>query len=164
MGMVSLKSMAHDDEALYDLCKGMPDDYEPPEYPSGLQFMLTRADLGKAGGGDGEPGDSMRFSAMGEVTSIVKRIDGCRIELSLTRLAGEDGKFFDLETPSCVCLCEDELEKLDLDADCERGDTLHLIGAARLEQTSSTEWGGDMATLQVTDLTYEDESEEAREG
>ena len=51
-----------------------------------------------------------------------------------------------------------------LEADCERGDTIHLIGTVRVESVSSTEWGGDRVTLQVTELTYaEDESSEARD-
>lgn len=153
--------MAHDDEQLFDLSKGMGKDYEPPEYPGGLCFSISREDLERVGGEGGEPGHTMSFSAMGEVTSIFKNMDGARIELQVGELAGEDGKFFDLDQPAYLCLCGPELEKMDLDADCERGDTIHLIGMARLESSASTEYA-DMVTLQVTDLTFEDESTESR--
>lgn len=165
MALRQLHDMAHDDDRLYDLSKGMPDDYEPPEYPGGLCFSLTKEDLAKAGADGGEPGATMRFSAMGEVTSIFKGIDDCRIELEITQFAGEDGKFFEPSQPGCICLCGPELEKMDLEADCERGDLIHLIGTARMESSSSTEWGGDMVCLQITELTYaEDESQESRGG
>lgn len=162
--MRQLHDMAHDDDRLYDLSKGMPDDYEPPEYPPGLCFSLTKEDLAKAGADGGEPGATMRFSAMGEVTSIFKGMDDCRIELELHQFAGDDGKFFDLTGPASICLCGPELEKMDMEADCERGDTIHLIGTAQMQSSSSTEWGGDMVTLQITEMTYEDESRESREG
>ena len=164
MPLRNLVSLAHTDDELYDLSKGMPRDWEPPEFPSGLSLCLTKEDLAEAGGEGGEPGHTMNFSAMGEVTSIYKSIDECRIELQIGEFAGEDGKFFDLSSPAYMCLCGPELEKMDLDDDCERGDTIHLIGTARLDSTSSTEYGGDMVTLQITHLTFEDESSESREG
>lgn len=165
MAWASLVSLAHDDEEKYDLAKGLPDSWEPPDYPSGCCFSLTAADLAKAKAEGGDPGDSMRFSAMGEVTSIHKGVDTCRIELELTRFAGDDGKFFDLENPSHICLTQAELGKMDLDADCERGDTIHLVGTARMETSSSTEYGGETVGLQIVELGYvEDESGEAREG
>lgn len=163
MAFHKFASLAHDDDQLYDLAKGMGKDYEPPEYPSACQFTLSREDLEQAGADMGDPGETMKFSAMGEVTSIHKDMDGCRIELQLGEFAGEDGKFFDLSTPSYICLCGPELEKMDLDSDCERGDTIHLIGMARLERSSSTEFA-DQVTLQITDLTFEDESTESRMG
>jgi hypothetical protein len=168
----ALTSLEHDDEDRYDLEKGMPDGYEASDYPSGCCFQISKADLERAGCEGGEPGDTCRFSAMGEVTSIFKSMDGCRIEIELSQFAGEDGKFFALDTdadgvfPSApmICLCQRELEKMGLDADCERGDMIHLIGTARLESTSSTEYGGDMHCLQITELSCEDESTESRNG
>ena len=44
MALRSYADMRHDDEAMYDQMKGMPDSYEPPEYPSGLCFTV-RGDL-----------------------------------------------------------------------------------------------------------------------
>lgn len=164
MALRQFASLAHDDSDMYDMSKGMPDGYEPPEYPSGCCLSLSREDLAKAGAEEGEPGATMRFSAMGEVTSVFKGIDSCRIELQVGEFAGEDGKFFDLENPTYVCLCQTELEKMDLDADCERGDLIHLIGTARLESTSSTEYGGDMCSLQIIEMAFEDESQESRDG
>lgn len=164
MAWASLVSLAHDDEDKYDLGKGMPDSWEAPDYPTGCSFSLSAADLAKAKAEGGEPGDSMRFSAMGEATSIFKSLDGCRIEIEIGSFAGDDGKFFELESSTCICLTQSELEKMDLDAGCERGDTIHLIGTARMESASSTEYGGDRVCLQITELTFEDESEESREG
>ena len=165
MALRQFHDMSHDDEQLYELSKGMPDDYEPPEYPNSLQFTISQKDLERAGADGGDIGDTMRFSALAEVTSIFKGMDHCRIELQIDEFAGEDGKFFDPSFPGCICLCDPELEKLGLEADCERGDMIHLIGSARLESSSSTEWGGDMVTMQITELTYaEDESTESREG
>jgi hypothetical protein len=163
MALRSYSSMAHTDDQLYDLCKGMPDDWEPPEFPSGLQFSVKPKDLAKAGAEGGDPGDMMHFSAIGEVTSVYRGMNNCRIELALNEMAGEDGKFSDLEPPACIYLCEGDLEKLGLEADCDLGDTLHLIGTARLECMSSSEWG-EMVTLQIVELTVEDESSESREG
>lgn len=164
MALRNLASMAHTDDQIYDMSKGMPRDWEPPEYPSGLCLCITKEDLAEAGGEGGEPGHTMRFSAMGEVTSVFKSMDDCRIELEIKQFAGEDGKFFDLSQSAYVCLCGPEMEKMDLDDDCERGDTIHLIGAVQMQSMSSTEYGGDMVTLQITDLTFEDESAESREG
>jgi hypothetical protein len=162
--MKMLKSMAHDDEQLYDLAKGMPADYEPPEYPTGLQFSVTKEDLEKAGGEGGEPNATMRFSAMGKVTSTFKDRENCRIEVELTEFAGEDGKFFELSRTTTICFQGPELEKVELSDNAERGDMIHLIGTARVESVASHEAFGDMATLQVTELNYEDESAESREG
>lgn len=157
-----LADLKHDDETLYDLSKGMGPDYEPPEYPGGLQFSISEADLAKAGVTDPKPGDSGGFSAMATVTSIFQNSDNSRIEMELEQFAGEDGKLFGLATPAHLCLCGPELEKMGLEADCERGDTIHLIGKARVESCSSTEFSGEMICLQITDLGFEDESSEAR--
>lgn len=166
MAFRALKSMAHDDEDLYDLAKGMPDDYEPPEYPQGLSFSLSREDLEKIGGKGGEPGQTLRFSAMCCVSSLFRGIDSSRIELAVEMLAGDDGKYFDVEDepfPPTICLTGSELDKLGLEADAERGDLLHLFGTARLDSLSDTGYGGPRACLQITELDYEDESDEARE-
>lgn len=163
MALRSYADMSYSDDKLYDLSKGMGPDYEPPEFPYGLQFNVTPADLAKAGAEGGEPDDSMRFSAMGEVTSVYKGREHCRIEIRLDEFAGEDGKFFNLKAPASICFSEEELEKLDLEADCEIGDTIHLIGTARVESMSSSEFS-ESVVLQVTQLTCEDESDESRDG
>ena len=161
MALRTYTSMEHDDDQKHDLSKGMPRDWEPPDYPTGLQFSISKEDLEQASGSDsGKPDDTMRFAAMGEVTSIFLGREDCRIELEISQFAGEDGKFFDLDMPTHICLCGPDLEKLELDADCERGDMIHLIGTVRMESASSTEYGGDMVTLQITELSVEDESTE----
>jgi len=145
------------------MSKGMPEDYEPPEYPSGCCFMLCEADLEKAGlNVGGAIHATTRFSLMGEVTSVFEDANDCRVELCVKQFAGEDGKLFDLEMPGYICLRRSELDKLDIDADAERGDTLHLIGTARLESRSDTEYGGKSAALQIIEADVEDESQEAR--
>lgn len=165
MAFRQLHSMAHDDDQLYDMSQGMPEGYEPPEYPMGLIFDVKAEDLARCGCEGGEPGDTMDFAAMATVTSIYKDMDGCRIELELTDLAGEDGQFCELSEPGYICLCERCLERLELEADCERGDMIHLIGTARMASRSDTEFGGERCSLQITDLSYlEDESAESREG
>jgi hypothetical protein len=162
MAFAALQDMSYSDDELYD--RQSPE-WEPPMHPPGLMFSLAATDLEQAGCDGGDPGDSCRFSAMGEVTSIFKGTKDCRIEIELQQFAGEDGKFFDLSEPASICLCGPELEKMELEADCERGDLIHLIGEARLESQSSTEFGGDRCTLQITHLAaVEDESTESREG
>lgn len=164
MALRQFADMRHDEDKLYDLSKGMHEDYEPPEYPTGLCFCISKEALAQADGGDANPNDTMRFSAMGEVTSVFRGREESRIELQLVMFAGEDGKFFVLDDPAHLCLCGPDLEKMDLEDDAEMGDLLHLIGTARVESLSSNEWNGDMVSLQITDLTYEDESDESREG
>lgn len=162
----ALRSVGFDDEEKYDLAKKatLGADYEPPDYPSGLCFCISCGDLEKAEAVGGDPGDTMAFSAMGAVTNTYHDVDDCRIELELTEFAGDDGKFFELSMPAHICLTRAELEKIDLSSDAERDDTLHLIGTARLESKSSSEYGGEMCRLQITELNCEDESEESREG
>lgn len=171
MAMSRFADMAHDDEQLYELSKGMPDDYEPPEYPQGLCFTLPASVLEQVEAAGGDPGDTMRFSVMAEVTSVFRGMDDCRVELRITDFAGEDGQFIDLGddddmpwmAPS-LCLCEAELDKLGLEADCELGDTIHLMGTVRLESLSNDGFSGERARLQVTELSFvENESEESRE-
>jgi hypothetical protein len=163
MAFASLKSLAYNDEDHFEHLRKMTNGPELPEYPPGLCFSVPLSDLEAVGAEDGDPDDTMRFSAMGEVTNVFKGREDCRIELRLTEFAGEDGKFCELSVPPCICLCGPELEKMELEADCERGDTIHLIGTVRLESVSDSEYGGEMACLQITELTCEDESTEARE-
>ena len=166
-----LKSMAHDDEALYDMAKDMPAGYEPPEYPIGLSFTLPQSVLDEVGAEDGDPDDMLHFALMGEVISVFRGRDDSRVELRVTQFAGEDGRFVDVNdnedqpwlSPT-ICLCEPDLDKLDLEADCEIGDTLHLIGTVRLESVSNDGFSGEQVRLQITELTVEDESTESREG
>lgn len=153
--------MEYDDDDMID--RQQPDQPEPPAYPPNLAFSIDQEDLEKASGAGGSIGDIMPFSAMAEVTSVHQTQDGSRIELRMTQFAGEDGKFFDMKVPGHICFCDFELGRLDLDADCDVGDTIHLIGEARLDSSHRHEFGG-MSTLQVVKLTYEDESAESRQG
>jgi hypothetical protein len=148
-------------DRIMDQSKAGPDQ---PDYPPGLQFTISREDLGKFCEGDCAPGMTLRFAAMGTATSVMRDMDGCRIEVELGEMAGDDGKFVKMDSPPSVCLCGPEMEKIDLEEDCERGDMLHLIGTARVERTTSHEFGGDMVSLQIIELAVEDESEENRDG
>ena len=125
MSLRKLADLRYDDEELYDRSKGMPPDYEPPEYPGGMCFCISKDDLEKAGGGDIEPNATMPFSAMGEVTSTFQGRDNCRIEVEINEFAGADGKFFDLSSPACICFQGPELEKVELSGNAERGDMVH---------------------------------------
>ena len=78
MALRDLRSLAYDDDELYDKSRGMPDGWEPPEYPPGCCFSLPKADLMRMGGDGGRPGQTMRFSAMCEVTSVHDAIDDSR--------------------------------------------------------------------------------------
>lgn len=160
MALRQFHSIAHDDDEMYDRAKGMPDGYEPPEFPPGMQFTVAMSDLEKIDATGGDPGDTMHFMAMGTVTSIFRGMEDCRIEVEITQLAGEDGKFADLSNPSPIALCRSVLDKIGLDEDVERGDMLHLIGTVRLEDTMEHEFG-HRATLQIVELCeVEDESTE----
>jgi hypothetical protein len=165
MALRDLKSLAYDDEELWDHSKGVPDNYEPPEYPPGMCFCISKADLEKAGGNDAAPNQTMRFSAMGEVTSTFVGREDCRIEVELSQFAGEDGKFFDLSMPVHICFQSPELAKVEMSDNAETGDMVHLIGEARVESVSDSQFSeGPMVSLQITQMNYEDESEESREG
>lgn len=160
-----------------DILDRMTADYEPPSYPYGCQFRICEDDLEQVAGEPGDIGDTMKFAAMAEVTAVHQSADGSRVELKITDFAGEDGDFVQIKDEpegvddsapwlscGCVCLSQTELEKMGLEADCERGDLIHLVGELRLESISRTEQGGDVATLQITHLSYvEDESSESRE-
>lgn len=166
--------LEYDDD---DLLDRMSASYEPPSYPYGCQFSLAEDDLEQAAGEKGRVGDVMRFAAMAEVTSVYSGTKDSRIELKINEFAGDDGKFFEITKDigdkddftyqrfGCLCLGTPELQKMGLEADCELGDLIHLIGDAKLESVSRTEKGGDIASLQITRLTFaEDESTESQEG
>lgn len=156
----TMANMEYDDDDLLD--RRGDDETEGPMFPPNLRFCISEADLEKAVGAGGTIGDTLRFAAMAEVCSVHASTDGSRIELHLTEFAGEDGHFFDLETKGYIAFCDFELDRLDLDCDCEVGDLIHLIGEATLEAISRSEFG-EAATLQVVKLTYEDESDESRD-
>ena len=155
------KSMQYDDEDIYDRQSDSRPDV--PDYPVNLQFTIDEADLEKVGHAGGDIHQVMPFSAMGEVTSVHRSADGSRVELRLTQFAGADGKFIDLSMPGHICFCDYELDKLGIEADCDLGDLIHLIGEARLESTHKSDFA-QIATLQVVKLTFEDESDESRDG
>lgn len=161
MSYANPKSMEYSDDELLD--RYMGSEPEMPCFPPGLCFTLNKESLAEMGVEGIKPDEIMRFSAMGEVISIYAATDDCRIELELHELAGPDGKFHDMEMPAHICLCAAELEKMDMEADCERGDMIHLIGMARMKSRSESEFG-DSACFQIEELVAEDESEEAREG
>lgn len=157
----SPKDMALTDDQILDHLMGS--EGKVPDYPSSLMFSLDKATLETIGVAGIKPDDNMRFACMGEVTSIYASREDCRIELEVNEFAGPDGKFQDLERPAHLCLCGPELEKMDLDPDAERGDLIHLIGTARMESMMDSEFG-DNACFQITELTFEDESSESRDG
>jgi len=165
MALRQYTDMSYSDDDILD----MPaQDSDAPEYPCGLCFSISEDDLEKAGESEPEIGAKMRFSAMADVTSVMKYPDGERVELRITDFAGEDGKFFELSMPCCICLTDQELEKLCMDADCRpasddyEGDMLHMIGTVRIDGVARSEFGSSIR-LQITEMSVEDESEESRE-
>ena len=63
----------------------------------------------------------------------------------------------------CLSLADEELAKLDLDPDCEVGDTIHLCCLAKVTECSSRDTSDGpkrRIELQITDLAIEDESTE----
>jgi hypothetical protein len=66
-----------------------------------------------------------------------------------------------------LCLGKDELEKLDLDTDCEVGDTIHLFALAKVTSASQSELADGTTEyrieLQITHLGVEDENDENEE-
>ncbi len=67
----------------------------------------------------------------------------------------------------CISLGQDELEKLNMEADCEVGDYIHLVAMAKVTSVSQREeMDGDKncrIELQITHLGLENETEEAEE-
>ncbi len=157
----ALADIGYDDDEMLDRANAAAGPIDPPEYPFGCSFCLAEADLIKAAGEEGKPGDEMRFAAMAEVTSCHRGTSGDRVELEIKEFAGADGKFFELSQPGHISLTDRELGKMGLEADCEVGDLIHLIGDARLESVSRSSFG-ETANLQITKLSFEDESEEGR--
>lgn len=160
-GMQRLASMEYDDDEILDRMLDMQSDFEPPEYPVGLQFSMRREDLEQIVDGEFAPDHSMRFSAIGVATSVMQDREDCRIEMLLEHMAGPDGKFVEIENPPSIALTGPECEKLEVEQECERGDWLHLIGTMRVERTHDHEFGS-MVTLQIVEMAVEDESEESR--
>ena len=72
-----------------------------------------------------------------------------------------------METPSpiypyglCISLTEKDLGRLELDADCEVGDLLHMVSMSRVTSVSKNE-NGCRIEMQIIDIeVLEDETEE----
>ncbi len=66
----------------------------------------------------------------------------------------------------CICLTQDELDKLDLEGDVEAGDTVHLHALAKVTSVNKRDTTSGLETrveLQITHLAAEDEDEENEE-
>lgn len=67
----------------------------------------------------------------------------------------------------CISLCNDELEKLDVDGtDCEVGDMLHLHCLAQVTSTSTNDFGDgphSRIELQIKFIEVESEDDENKE-
>jgi len=66
----------------------------------------------------------------------------------------------------CICLTQDELDKLGLDSDCCVGDMVHLFAMASVTSVSKRDNGAGpecRIELQITHLEVEDEDEENEE-
>lgn len=61
--------------------------------------------------------------------------------------------------PICICLDENDLAKLDLEDDCEPGDTIHLMAMASVKSVTKRD-GTCRIELQVEKMSVESEDEE----
>ncbi len=62
-----------------------------PTYPYGLRVCLTHSELEKLGlDADCDIGDLIDMRCFGEVTSVSKDGDNCRVEIQLQKIAVED--------------------------------------------------------------------------
>jgi len=156
------QSMEYDDEEKIDRMLGMGAPPDVPDYPEGLSFSIDKDDLSKICEGEPKPDATLHFGAMGTAIGVYRDRENVRIEVELREMAGPDGEFVSLDRPVAIRLCDGDCEKLDLDDDCEKGDTIHLIGTARVESTDSPQWGGDTVRLQIIEMDVEDESQETR--
>lgn len=159
-----MHDLEYSDDEKYDqmVSRVEPED-DGPDYPEGLKFMIMKSELAKFCDSDCEPGMTIRFAAMGTATSIDRGREDCRIEVELGEMAGEDGRFVELDMKPSICLCGPELEKIDLEEECEKGDMIHIVGTARVERVSSPAWGEDSVYLQIVEAAIEDESQENRD-
>lgn len=65
-----------------------------------------------------------------------------------------------------ISLTQDELEKLDLESDCEVGEVIHLVAMAKVTSKSESETTDEKKCrieLQIVMLGLEDEDEESEE-
>lgn len=162
MAWSALVSMELDDEEKYDLSqeRGFETDYPP-----GLRFTVHACCFGALEIGDGYAhGSSTRFAAMATVMAINIGESDCRVELQIEMLSLGDGPFVDLDRKPFVCFSRREMDRLDLDSDCERGDLLHMNGLARIVEIDKPreDFGGeDSITLQIEQIAIENESDDA---
>jgi len=64
----------------------------------------------------------------------------------------------------CIFLDERDLEKLELEHDCQVGDTLHFIAMARVKSVSENKYNGKESCnvqLQIEEIAVESESDES---
>ena len=62
----------------------------------------------------------------------------------------------------CICLCEEELEKLGLEADCEVGDAIHINAMAFVTSVHKSE-NNSRVELQIKYMAVEDEQSEVED-
>ena len=161
----NLVSTEYDDETKYE--KTMPWTPEPPDYPPGMTFTIREPDFDELGIEDCRPGETISFAALARCTSCNRSMDGCRMEAEIDFLSLDNGEFVELSDMArpCICLDEDDHERLDLDEDsCEKGHMIHLIGTVRVEATNDPSFGDKSVSLTITAASLEDEDEEAMNG
>ena len=66
----------------------------------------------------------------------------------------------------CICLTETELEKLDLEDDCEVGDMIHIFAMATVTSVSKRDTGDGASCrieLAISSMSVENETDEEEE-
>ncbi len=82
--------------------------------------------------------------------------------MSAEEKAEESGKMPDMpDYPYglCICLNDDDLEKLDLADDMEAGDTITFMATAKVTSVSAREIGGEVekrVELQITNMGFDE--------
>lgn len=97
----------------------------------------------------------------------MERTDDEKMEARMENLSPSISDMPDVPYGLCICLTEVELDKLNLDDDCEVGDLVHLFAMAKVTSVSKTDTGNGAKCrieLSIVALEIEDEDDEAPDG
>ena len=86
-----------------------------------------------------------------------------KVEEAVERIMPEPMDIPDVPYGLCISLTEKELEKLDLDDDCDVGDLVHLFAMAQVTSVSKRDTGNGSECrieLSIVSMAIEDESTE----
>lgn len=93
----------------------------------------------------------------------MERTDDEKMEARVASYSPSIADMPDVPAGLCICLTESELEKLDLDDDCEIGDMLHMMCMAKVTSISKQDSGSGAKIrieMSIVMMSVEDESTE----